>query len=264
MPTQLAHKLLLEQRSRGALDTRLGQHGLVRHREDGCLKLRLPHGAHEAIMINTSGGLAGGDQLTAKIAVEPGSAFVVTSQAAERAYKTLGPAAEIEHQFEVAEGASLAWVPQETIMFDAASLKRKMTVRLSPTATFLGVESIVLGRIDMGEKLSAINLHDHWDIWQGGKLIHAERLSIVGALPRSLATLGENSAFATMLLVSDQVEFLLPQLCKILSGENAVSAWNGKLIARLVAKDGFQLRKTLKKVLSACLLGKALPRLWEM
>lgn len=264
MQFQPIHKLLHQQRSQGVVETHLGPNGLIRHREEGCLKLRLPHGGQEAILINTSGGLAGGDQISTRLSIAPEAYFTVTSQAAERVYQTLGPPATIAHRFEVAKGASFCWLPQETIMFNGASLTRKMDMHLAKGASFLAVEAIVLGRTAMDENLTRIEFGDQWNIWKNEKLIHAERLKISGTPSQSLATLNGAKAFATLLLISEQVEQKLPLLQKILRGQQSVSCWNGKLIARLVAEDGFQLRNTLKLVLSACLDGRALPRNWEM
>ena len=264
MQFQPIHKLLHQQRSQGVVETHLGPNGLIRHREEGCLKLRLPHGGQEAILINTSGGLAGGDQISTRISVAEGANFSITSQAAERVYQTLCPPAIVENQFNVAAGASFCWLPQETIMFNGASLTRKMDVHLATGASFLAVESIVLGRTAMDENLTQIEFGDQWNVWQNEKLIHAERMKLSGSPAQSMATLDGAKAFATVLLVSEQGEQKLSILQKVLRGQQSVSCWNGKLIARLVAEDGFQLRNTLKLVLSACLDGRALPRNWEM
>ena len=259
-----ARRVLLAQRSEGSVSSTFGARGLIRHREDGCLKLRVPHGSSDAILINISGGLAGGDQIAAKLVALKGVTISVTSQAAERVYGTLGPPAKIAHEFTVEEQASLYWLPQETILFDGSSLKREMNVRLAEGATFLATESIVLGRTAMGEQVNKIHLQDSWNIWRGGKLIHAERLSLGAAIPQSAATLGSAKAFATVLLVSDRTEQLLPTIQTALGDNSGVSSWNGKLLARLVAHDGFQLRKQLKTVLTACLGGRPLPQTWMM
>ena len=264
MQFQIAHTLLHQQRSRGTIETHLGPNGLVRHREEGCLKLRLPHGGQEAILINTSGGLAGGDEISTRISVAANTNFYITSQAAERVYQTLGPPAIVENRFEIADGASFCWLPQEAILFNGANLTRKMDVYLAKGASFLAVESIVLGRTAMHENLTQIEFRDQWNVWQNNKLIHAERMKLSGMPAQSLATLNGANAFATVVLISGQAEQKLPFLQKVLRGQQGVSCWNGKLLARLVAEDGFQLRNTLKLVLSACLDGKALPRNWEM
>ena len=156
MQFQPIHKLLHQQRSRGAVETQLGPNGLIRHREEGCQKLRLPHGGQEAILITTSGGLAGGDEISTRISVAEGAYFAVTSQAAERVYQTLGPLAFVENKFNVAASASFCWLPQETILFNGASLTRKMDVHLATGASFLAVESIVVGRTAILENLTQL------------------------------------------------------------------------------------------------------------
>ena len=261
---ELAHELLHKQRSHGSLKTHFGVHGLIRHREDGCLKIRIPFGSTEAILINTGGGLAGGDQLSTQLSVEPGAQFSVTSQAAERVYRTLGPAATVAHEFTVGAGASFHWLPQETILFDGSALQRNMTVRIGEGATFLAVEAFILGRTAMAETLIQFELHDTWNIYRADRLIHAERLTMSGASPHSKATLNKGRAFATVMLIGAHAAMLVPKLRSIVGDNLAISCWNGKLLARLVAEDGFQLRKALKAVLSACLNGEPLPRNWEM
>ena len=261
---ELAYELLHKQRSHGSLKTHFGVHGLIRHREDGCLKIRIPFGSTEAILINTGGGLAGGDQLSTQLSVEQGAHFSVTSQAAERVYRTLGPAAKVSHDFVVGGGASMHWLPQETIMYDGSALQRNMTVRLGDGATFLAVEAFILSRTAMAETITQSELRDTWNIYRDEKLIHAERLTMSGAPPHSPATLNRGKAFATLLLVDDNAANLSPQISFAFQSPIGISCWNGKLLARLVAEDGFQLRKALKSVLSACLNGKPLPRNWEM
>lgn len=264
MNAELAHKRLHAQRSQGILVTHLGTNGLVRHREEGCLKLRIPFAAQEGILINTSGGLAGGDQLSTKISVGQDAHFTLTSQAAERVYRTLGPAAKISHQFEIEEGASLFWLPQETILFDGSALHRSLTVKMRKGAKFLAVEAFVLGRTAMAETLSQFDLRDSWNVYRGEKLIHEERLAMSGGVPNTLATLHSANAFATVLLVDDFAERHMAKLQAVIGTGNGISCWNGKLLARFTAKDGFLLRKTLKAVLSVCLDGISLPRNWEI
>ena len=217
-----------------------------------------------AIIINTSGGLAGGDQLSTQLTVAAAANFTVTSQAAERVYRTLGPAAEIAHEFVIEDAAILAWLPQETILFNASALNRSLTVRLGEGARFLAVEAYVLGRTAMPETLNTFSLRDTWDIYRGENLIHAERLAMAGPVPKSEATLHGAKAFATVMLVDDNAERFVPKLRAITGSDHGISIWNGKLLARLVAEDGFHLRKTVKAVLSVCLDGRALPRNWEM
>jgi urease accessory protein len=249
---------LLAQRSFGALTLSMEKTGLQILREAGASKLRLPHGSTQAIIINTGGGLAGGDRFEHSFTCGADAALTLTSQAAERVYQTLGPAAEITTTLKAERGAHLFWLPQETILYQGASLARNYVVQLGTDAKFLGIEPIVFGRTEMGEDISTVQLADHWRIWRGEKLIHAEDLKLGPKLPNSKATLGGMKAMATLIYVSDDAE----QKLATLQNECACSAWNGKLVARLIAEDSFTLRKALISAINALAGEKALPKIW--
>jgi urease accessory protein len=251
------------QRSEGSILLSMGPQGLRRMREAHSAKVRIPFGSREAILINTGGGLAGGDRFSCDITAEDCAALTITSQAAERVYRTLGPPAEVDVTLKAGQDASLFWLPQETILFDGSGLRRRITADLETGATLLAVESIVLGREASGETLTSASLSDRWRVSQGGKLIFADDLAFTGQPPASLATLGGARAFATVLRTGDTDERLLDRLRTILGPSGAVSAWNGKLVARLAARDGFELRKSLIPALTALAGAVPMPKVWS-
>jgi urease accessory protein len=259
-----AAEAIRHQRSEGSVTLRVGQRGLVRMREAGSAKVRFPFGGNEAILINTSGGLAGGDRLSVDIGVEQDALLTVTTQAAERVYRTLGPAAQTNVRLSAARNAALFWLPQELILFDGASLSRTIDVDLAAGGRFLAVESIVLGRFAMGEIVTQARLRDRWRIRSEGKLMFADDVVIDGAPPRTGATLSTARAFATMALVDPEAERLLDPLRGVLGASDGASAWSGKLVARLVAKDGLELRKTLIPALSVLAGRVPLPKVWSL
>ena len=251
------------QRSVGSILLTVGAQGLRRMREAGAAKVRMPHGGREAILINTGGGLAGGDTFDFDIAAEENAQLTITSQAAERVYRSLGPAATINVKLRAAAGATLCWLPQETILFDGAALSRCIETDLAPDARFLGIESVILGRAAMGETIRHARLRDRWRIRQGGKLVFADDLAFDGAPPATRATLKGAKAFATMVLIADDAEMFLEPARKAIGGSGGASAWSGKLVARLAAKDGFALRKALIPALTVLARGAALPKVWS-
>jgi urease accessory protein len=255
---------LLQQRSVGHLKLDVGPAGIRRLREFGASKLRMPVGSREAFLINTGGGIAGGDQFEFQISCAAGAKLMVTSQAAERVYRTLGPPATITCAIDVLANADMFWVPQETIFFDGAALRRDYRVNLAKGAKFLAVEAIVFGRSEMGETIATISLHDRWRIFRDGQLVHADDFRIEGALPHSKATLNGAAAMATIIYMADDAAPLLDGVRLALGENGGASAWNGKLIARVLAKDGFHLRKTLIPVLYAIAGGTALPKTWTL
>jgi urease accessory protein len=259
----LATARLLEQRATGHVSLVMAQKGISRLREAGSFKLRIPPRSTEAILINTAGGLAGGDDFKLSLTAKAGARLTVTSQSAERVYRTLGPPAVMTIGVTVQENASLHWLPRETILYDQSALTRTLDIDLATTARFLAVESLVFGREASGETITALSCHENWRIRQGGKLIHADQLHLDGALPQSPATLGGARAISTLVFISPEADRLVGHLTDAIGRNGGVSAWNGKLIARLVAVDGFELRKVLNVVLGI-ILGKAdLPKTWS-
>ena len=253
---------LLTQRASGHVKLHMGEQGIVRLREEGSAKVRIPPNSHEAILINTAGGLAGGDVFKYEAIAEQNSKLCITSQSAERVYKTLGPPATINSSLAIHEHATLQWLPRETILYDGSSLNRSMKVDLAKNAKFIGLESVIFGRDQSGEKINTLFYSEIWRIARAGVLLHADNFTIDGGLPRSQATLGNASAIASLIMIDEHLEPLAERLTTIIGNNGAVSTWNGKLFARLHAIDGFQLRKVLNSVLSVILGDASLPKTW--
>jgi urease accessory protein len=255
------------QRTQGAAHLSFGVSGVQRWREDGAAKVRLPRRPREApveaILINTAGGLTGGDSIDWMFDVD-GTSLIATTQAAEKIYRSLGNDAEIHSRLTATSGAQIYWLPQEAILFDGARLRRTLEVDLTGGATLLALEATVFGRRAMGESIQDLAFHDRWRVRRDGKLIFADDTHFDGALPRTAATLSEAGAMATMLLVVADADSQLPRLRDIFGADGAVSAWDGKLLARVLAKDGFDLRKLLNPALKFLVPGGTLPMIWSL
>jgi urease accessory protein len=253
---------LLRQRSTGSVDICVGPKGVEVMREAGSAKCRMPRGSSEAILINTSGGLAGGDAVEITAAVKTGASLTLTSQAAERVYRTLGPAADVRVRLTLASDATLLWMPQETILFEGSALTRLLEIELAETATIFAVEPLLFGRREMGEHVRHVSVLDRWTVRREGQLLHADVFRLGPDWPNSKATFGDNYASATLLLVSPDAENFVGKVRAVLGPDDGASAWNGKLIARCVARDGYHLRKTLIQVFMACMGRERLPKTW--
>jgi len=255
------------QRSVGKLALEIAANGAVmRRREEGCAKLRMPTmcagQAPEAIIINTSGGLAGGDRL--EFEVRAASDVCLTTQAAEKIYRALSNETRISTRLSGQGAARLLWLPQETILFDGARLERSLEVELQEKASLLAVESVVLGRKAMGESLTDFSFHDRWRIRRGGRLIYAEELRFDPARMLGAAALDGARAFATLIFVRTEAERFLEPLREIFADRGGVSAWDGKLVARLIGVDGFDLRKALIPALTLLAAPNELPKVWTL
>jgi urease accessory protein len=249
---------------------RAGQTRRVRVHEEGSLRARFPNvdpGECEAVIVNTAGGIAGGDRFALDVEVGAQARLSVSGAAAEKIYRTHGPDAEISVRLNVGQAAALRWLPQETILFDRARLTRQIDVELADGASIVIAEAIVFGRAAMGEALNEGKIVDRWRVRQEGRLIFAETLRLDGAIAEKLsekAVAAAGVAIATLLVIpaDDRVSSTLRALEGWFAGEVGVSAWNGVAVVRLCARDGGSLRRDLVTVLNALDLG-ALPRLWS-
>lgn len=244
-----------------------GRTRLVTLREEGCAKVRLPR-THDhtmqAVLINTTGGLAGGDQVRWEAAAGPGASLALTTQACERAYRSLGDDAEIAIKLTADAGGRLDWLPQETILYEGSRLKRRLEVDLAADATFCAVEAIILGRTAMGETAPSAVLVDDWRIRRGGRLIHAEATKL-RAEPEERAApslLNGATAFATVLYIGDDAECRLAGVREALGATAGASLVGERLTVRAVAPSGLALRRMIGPVVAA--LAGSLPRLWHI
>jgi urease accessory protein len=259
-------------RAVGRIELAVKAHGGVTRRarvhEAGSLRVRCPNTTSdqmEAVILNTAGGVAGGDRFDLDIKVGEGAALVVTTAAAEKVYRTLGPEATVDVKLGVAAGARLAWLPQETILFDRARLSRSIEVDLAADARLMLAEAIVFGRSGMGEAVEEGALFDRWRVRRDGKLIYAETVRLDGAIAGKLAQAAVTKggvAVATVLIVpgDDATVAAIRALADRFAGEVGASAWNGIAAARLCAGDGAALRHDLTHVMTA--VRGSLPRIW--
>jgi urease accessory protein len=236
--------------------------------EDGSLRVRFPNAtgdALEAVIVNTGGGMAGGDRFAIDLKVGAGARLVAGTAAAEKIYRSTGADAEMDVSLTVETGGSLAWLPQETILFDRARLSRRIEVELADGASLVMTEGQVFGRAAMGETVREGLWSDRWRLRRGGRLVFAENArldgAIAGTLAQSAAAAG-SIALATVLVApgGEATCAAVRALDDRFAGEVGISAWNGMAIARLIARNGAALRHDLIALLAA--LGVSVPRLW--
>ena len=132
----------------------------------------------EAVLINTAGGIAGGDRLETGVTALANSSIAITSQAAEKVYRALNEPARITTRLKAYEVAKLAWLPQETIVFNWGRLCRETEIELSSTAEVLALEWLVLGRTAHGEEMVGGHITDSWRVKKDDRLIWADSFRI--------------------------------------------------------------------------------------
>jgi urease accessory protein len=241
--------------------------------ETGGWRLRFPRsrGVCEAVVVNTGGGMAGGDQVEIAVAVRPGADALVTSQSQEKIYRAGGAACTLRVRLELAERARLLWAPQETLLFEGARLDRRLDAEVHETASLTVIEATAFGRLAHGETRIDAALADRWRLRRGGRLVFAEALRIedagrtldriaVGAGARALATIVRLAPDAPALL--DPLREALGALEPGGGFEAGASVVDGALVARLASPSPQRLRDGLIAAL-LCLEGRDAPRVWR-
>jgi urease accessory protein len=246
------------QRAQGTIDLMMTDGKLKRFFQSGSAKVFIPKTyaqTIEVVLINTAGGLTGGDEFGVRVGAAGDTHLTVSTQTAERVYRALGAQnAEIRVNLAVTGAATLHWLPQETILFDGAGFSRHLDVQMDESTNFLASEMMVFGRTAMQEILREGRVQDQWRIWRGGRLIHAEAFRLDGKIVQKLrhnASAAGNVCFATTIYVScdaeAKVEAARGFFNRFIDVQTAISAWKGKLVIRSLCNDTARLKKLLAK-----------------
>lgn len=247
--------------------------------QDGAAKIRFPRSPDrrdvEAVLINTSGGLTGGDTMAWSVEVADGGAATVTTQACEKVYRSAGGCADVNTRLVACAGASLRWLPQETILFDRSRLRRRLELDMEEGARAVISEPVLFGRRARGETFEAGSFQDRWQIRVGGRPVHREDTVLegdTGTLLGQAAVANGAAAMATVLLIAPEAEDLLARVQRLLDSSGTISAgasaWSvagtGKLLARILAEDGYALRKVLVPVVELLSRQAPVPKVWSI
>lgn len=222
----------------------------------------------QAICINTAGGVTGGDRLSLAAEAGPGAALGLTTQAAERAYRSRdGDFGTVESTLTVAEGAVLHWLPQELILYDGCALRRRLTVDLTADARLLMVEPVVFGRAAMGETLTDARFYDRIEMRRDGRPLYRDAVRLDGDISRQLARpsiAGGAGAMASLVYIAPDAETHLDAVRAHLPATGGASLLAADvMVLRLLAPDSHVLRQHLLPVLDR-LSGDTLPVSWRL
>ena len=230
----------------------------------------------QAVMINTAGGLVGGDRIALSVRIGLGAAATVTTQAAEKIYRSLGQDCTVTANLDVAADSDLEWLPQETILFDGARLDRRLTIDLSPTSRLLATETVLFGRSARGERLTYGHLHDSWALRIGDKLVWADAIGLSGDIEAARTRpfgFGDAAGYATLVIAGRDAATHLEATRALAAASPARNSGatlaNGVVILRFMDADAARLRSAVAEsagALRALVMGRApvLPRAWSL
>jgi urease accessory protein len=199
----------------------------------------------------TCGGFTGGDRMSTAIAMGAGTKAIAIAQAAEKLYRSTGGETEIEIALDIETAGWLEWLPQETILFNGARMRRTTSIDLADDAAVLAGEILVFGRSARGETMTGGLVHDAWSICRNGALVWADRFHATDALLAEAlehpAALKGMRAAAMLVHAGPGAEprlALLRDLMLLAPAEVrcAATVVNGVLVARFLAADALDLR----------------------
>ncbi len=234
-----------------------------------------------AVLATTSGGMVGGDRMDIGLSVGPKARALVTTQAAEKVYRSTGEDCRIDTQVTVEDGAWLEWLPQEAIVFEGARLRRLTRLALARDARLIAGEMLVFGRAAFGETVTRGLIRDAWEVERNGRLIWADALHLDGDVAECLhhtAGLAGAGACATLLHAATDAATRLDavrasaEVAQREAGQGVrvgATAFDGLLVIRILGGDARAVRRTYAALWSGLRAGAAglptrLPRLWEV
>ncbi|MEB3160790.1 MAG: urease accessory protein UreD [Synechocystis sp.] len=135
----------------------------------------------QTMLLHTGGGMVGGDRLIYDIDLADHSDVMITTASAGKVYRSQGPWSQQRVNLRLGAKAAVEWMPQETILFEAALYDQTFHIDLDPTARFKGWEIMRLGRTARGETFAQGHWRSRWEVWQAGQLIWAERQQAIGS-----------------------------------------------------------------------------------
>ncbi len=259
-------------RSRGRGRILMGKKGLDELHQSGCIRLLLPrsdHGVPEAVVVNTAGGLTGGDDIDVQAGCTEGAILCLSSQSAERIYRSSEGVARVRGRLKVADGAFLEWIPRETILFDKCGLDRHVDVELAETARFLFLDVMVLGRHAMGENLSRVQVNDQRRVWRNGRLVFADGFRLHSGMlemARSRAGIGDSRAVGSFFYTGADADLRAGSVRAGMEGLNvdlAVSCWNNMIFARFLSADPQAVLAGSVRMLEN-FRGRPVPHVWKV
>lgn len=259
------------------------EHGtqLARREHEGPLRVQRvlqPEGpgCPHVYLLHPPGGVVGGDRLHTDVELRPEAAVLLTTPAAQKLYRSAGATAEIENVLRVGEGASLEWLPSETLAFCAARASVTTRVLLGASSGFLGWDVACYGMPARGESFEAGRIASRFEIHREETplLLESFELGPGGDLLRAAFALRGLPVVANLYAVPPDGEIddtLVAAVRETVAdaGEGAaVTSLRELLVVRVLARNVEMARAPLLRawqLLRPALLGRpaVMPRIWS-
>lgn len=247
-----------------------GRSVLDRLYQQGASKVVFPRAniGMTGVLLNTSGGVTGGDRFSNDAEAGAGTHLTLTTQACERAYRAQpGETGRITTTLRVGDGATLWWLPQETLVFDGCAVDRRLSCDITGSGRALIVEPLCLGRLAMGEAQVNGVMADRIQVTREGAPLVQDAWRLSGDLTAQMqrsATGGSAAAMVSLTYVAPDAEAHLEPLRALLPATGGASLLaQDVLVLRLLSASGYTLRKHLLPILDH-LTRRKMPLCWRL
>lgn len=223
----------------------------------------------EVVLLNTSGGVTGGDCVQYGVAAREGAQVLATTQAAEKIYRAIDRDAHLTNRIEASgAGAAVHWLPQPAILFDGARLRRRTEISVADGASALAFDSLVLGREAHGETMRTGAVRDDWRVRRDGRLVWADAFRLTGdiaSLTGRAALLGGRRALGALIYVGEGAADLLDHVRALPARDGVLARFGvvaGVLVGRFAAFAADALIAAASDVLAALRARIGAPGAW--
>jgi urease accessory protein len=191
----------------------------------------------QSIILHPPGGIAGGDSLSIDVVVEPDAHVQFITPGAAKWYRSSGGAARQVVSLDIGDGGVVEWLPQESIVFNGAIAQTETTIRLAPTAIYVGWDVVCLGRTASSERFVAGRLTQGLSVRRAEALLYAERIALAGGGGDLDSPVALNAApvFGTLLAIAPTIsDAMLTSSREVAAreGDLAVTRLPGLMVAR--------------------------------
>ena len=259
------------QRSSGKIDIEFSNNNFKKNFQSGCCKILNPNSYNsnnELVLINTAGGITCNDKIEINALIEK-SELSICTQAAEKIYAGIGDPAKVEININL-NNSSLYWLPKELILFNNSKLDRKININLLNNSNLIFCETSIFGRKAMSEQINNLSFFDQWKININSSLKHFEAINIKESINDNFNnnySFANQSSLSTILIFGEIINQIEPELRKIIKNiENhycEMTKFDDKIIIRSLAKDNYDLKKTLNYIMKNIIDDK-LPKSWDL
>ena len=228
-----------------------------RCRHNGPLRVQKPFypedGVCHVYLLHPPGGVVGGDELSVSVSAGKGSAALITTPGATRVYRSAGPLSTIKYQLNVEAGASLEWLPQDSILYGGSRLSQEMEVRVASGSRFCGWDITSMGRPASGDHYSSGEFDQGFRLYVDSLPVLMERQRWRAGQEVLEASWGLSGhtvlgTFYGFPADDDILSHLRPRLEDISAGEIAVTLVDDVLVVRALADDAVALRQVFTDI----------------